>query len=58
MWIHSERRTSHDRNIQSKPTNTLLPNRYQLLEPTSGNFELVLENIQNTDALRSPGNGN
>ena len=58
MWIHSERRTSHDRNIQSKPTNTLLPNRYQLLEPTSGNFELVLENIQNTDALRSPENGN
>ena len=58
MWIHSETRTSHDRNIQSKPTNTLLPNRYQLLEPTSGNFELVSENIQNTDALRSPGDGN
>ena len=28
------------------------------MEPTSGNFELVSENIQNIDALRSPGNGN
>ena len=39
-----------------KPTNILSPNRYQLLEPTSENFELVSENFQNTDALRLPGN--
>ena len=41
---------------KSKPTNILSPNRYQLLEPTSENFELVSENFQNTDALRLPGN--
>ena len=34
----------------------LSPNRYQLLEPTSENFDLVYENFQNTDALRLPGN--
>ena len=28
-----------------KPTNTFSPNRYQLLEPTSENIELVSENI-------------
>ena len=42
---------------KSKPTNTLSPNRYQLLEP-SENFELVSENFQYTDALRLPGNEN
>ena len=36
---------------KSKPTNILSPNRYQLLEPTSENFELVSENFQNTDAM-------
>ena len=41
---------------KSKPTNILSPNRYQLLEPPSENFELVSENFQNTDALRLPGN--
>ena len=41
-----------------KPTNTLSPNRYQLLEPTSENIELVSENIQNTDALPLSGNEN
>ena len=34
------------------------PNRYQLLEPTSENTELVSENIQNTGALRLSGNEN
>ena len=43
---------------KSKPTNILSPNRYQLLEPTSENTELVSENIQNTDALRLSGNEN
>ena len=43
---------------KSKPTNILSPNRYQLLEPTSKNIELVSENIQNTDALRLSGNEN
>ena len=38
-----------------KPTNILSLNRYQLLEPTSENTELVSENIQNTDALRLSG---
>ena len=33
---------------KSKPTNILSPNRYQLLEPTSENFELVSGNFQNT----------
>ena len=41
---------------KSKPTNILSPSRYQLLEPTSENFELVSENFQNTDALSLPGN--
>ena len=41
---------------KSKPTNILSPNRYQLLEPPSENFEFVSENFQNTDALRLPGN--
>ena len=41
---------------KSKPTNILSQNRYQLLEPTSENIELVSKNIQNTDALRLPGN--
>ena len=40
---------------KSKPTNILSPNRYQLLESTSENFELVSVNFQNTDALRLPG---
>ena len=35
-----------------------IPNCSQLLEPTSGNIELVSENIQNTDALRLSGNEN
>ena len=43
---------------KSKPTNILSPNRYQLLEPTSENTESVSKNIQNTDSLRLPGNGN
>ena len=43
---------------KSKPTNILSPNRYQILKPTSENIELVFENIQNTDALRLPGNEN
>ena len=34
------------------------PNRYQLLEPTSENIELVSENIQNTDVLRLSVNEN
>ena len=37
---------------KSKPINILSPNRYQLLEPPSENFELVSENFQNTDVLR------
>ena len=41
---------------KSKPTNILSPNCYQLLEPTSENFELVSENFQNTDTLRLLGN--
>ena len=43
---------------KSKPANALPPNRYQLLEPTSENLELIHENIQNTDVLRLPGNEN
>ena len=43
---------------KSKPTNILSPNRYQLLNPTSEYSDLVSENIQNTDALRLPGNEN
>ena len=42
----------------SKPTNILSSNRYQLLEPTSDTIKLVSENIQNSDALRLPGNEN
>ena len=34
------------------------PNRYQLLEPTSENIELVSENIQNTDVLHLSVNEN
>ena len=34
------------------------PNRYQLLEPTSENTELVSENIQNTGVLHLSGNEN
>ena len=49
------RRESYEK---SKPTNILSPNRYQLLEPTSENTELVSGNIQNTDALRLSGNEN
>ena len=45
-------------SIFEASTNILLPNRYQLLKPTSENIELVSENIQNTDALRLPGNEN
>ena len=41
-----------------KPTNLLSPNRYQLLKPTCENIELISKNIQNTDALRLPGNEN
>ena len=41
---------------KSKPTNILSPNRYQLLEPTFENFELVSENFQNTDTLCLQGN--
>ena len=48
-------RESYDK---SKPTNTLSPNHYQLLEATSENIELVSDNIQNSDALRLPGNEN
>ena len=48
-------RKSYD---NSKPTNILLSNRYQLLEPTSDTIKLVSENIQNSDALRLPGNEN
>ena len=44
--------------INKKKTNILSPNRYQLLEPTSANIELLSENIQNTDALRFSGNEN
>ena len=51
-YAHKE---SYDK---SKPTNILSPNRYQLLKPTSENTELVSENIQNTNALRLPGNEN
>ena len=51
-YVHKE---SYDK---SKPTNILSPNRYQLLKPTSENTVLVSENIQNTDALRLPGNEN
>ena len=46
-------RETYDR---SKATNILSPNRYQLLEPTSENFEFLSENFQNTDTLRLPGN--
>ena len=48
-------RKSYD---NSKPTNILSSNRYQLLEPTSDTIKLVSENIQNSDALRLPGNEN
>ena len=41
---------------KSKPTNVLSLNHHQLLEPFSENIELVSENVQNTDALRLPGN--
>ena len=51
-YAHKE---SYDK---SKPTNILSPNRYQLLKPSSENTESVSENIQNTDALRLPGNEN
>ena len=51
-YTHKE---SYDK---SKPTNILSTNRYQILEPISGNIELVFENIQDTDALRLPGNEN
>ena len=43
---------------KSKPTNIVSPNRYQLLEPTSENFEFVSETFQNPDTLRLPGNDN
>ena len=43
---------------KSKPTNILSPNRYRLLEPTSENIDSVFEDVQNTDALRLPGNEN
>ena len=43
---------------KSKLTNILSPNCYQFLGPTSGDIELVSENIQNNDALRLPGNEN
>ena len=43
---------------KSKSINILSPNHYQLLEPSSENFELVSENFQNTYALRLPGNEN
>ena len=48
-------RKSYD---NSKPTNILSSNRYQLLEPTCDTIKLVSENIQNSDALRLPGNEN
>ena len=51
----SARRESYEK---SKPTDILSPNRYQLLEPTSKNNELVSENIQNTDVLRLSENEN
>ena len=51
----SARRESYEK---SKPTDILSPNRYQLLEPTSQNNELVSENIQNTDVLRLSENEN
>ena len=51
-YAHKE---SYDK---SKPTNISSPDRYQLLEPTSENIELVSENMQNTDALCLPGNEN
>ena len=35
-----------------------IPNCYQLLEPTSGNIELVSTNVLNTDALRLSENEN
>ena len=43
---------------KSKPTNILWRNRYQLLEPTSENIEIVSENIQITDTLHLLGNEN
>ena len=51
----SARRESYEK---SKPTDILSPNRYQLLEPTFKNNELVSENIQNTDVLRLSENEN
>ena len=43
-------------NNKSKNTNFLPPNRYQLLKHTSENIKLVLENFQETDIVRLPGN--
>ena len=51
----SVRRESYEK---SKPPNIFSPNRYQLLEATSENIELVSENIQNTESLRLSGNEN
>ena len=48
-------RESYD---NSKPTNILSSNRYQLLEPTCDTNKLLSENIQNSDALRLPRNEN
>ena len=51
-FILPEKYAHRETYDKSKPTNILSPNRYQLLEPTSENIELVFDNIQNTDALR------
>ena len=57
--LYCQKKYAHKESYdKSKPTNILSPNRYQLLKPTSENTELVSENIQNTDALRLPGNEN
>ena len=57
-FILPKKHASRESYDNSKPTNILSANRYQLLEPTSDTIKLVSENIQNSDALRLPGNEN
>ena len=57
-FILPKKHASRESYDNSKPTNILSSNRYQLLEPTSDTIKLVSENIQNSDALRLPGNEN
>ena len=57
-FILPKKHANRESHGNSKPTNILSSNRYQLLEPTCDTIKLVSENIQNSDALRLPGNEN